>query len=784
MKFTVADLLDQLPPTGTLEIKKLEKILKLTTKADRQSLEFALQGLTRLGVVSKDESGEVSRGEDESLIEARLRCSSKGFCFALRDDGGDDIYIRDHQLNHAWNGDRVLVRVTREGGRRRSPEGGVQCILQRSTTSLLGHVERQEDNLLALPLDDRILATLQLSEKDAKYLNDDEQSSVVEVKIDRYPIAQFPAEAHVARPLPLNGGPSGDRDLLLTKANLQERPLPPRSALKSPNTKQRLDLTSQPVLLLRSWQVSDAPALPGVYVEPHAGGTRLWIHSPAVAERIGVGNNLDLWLRERSEALCLGEVWHPLLSPAVSKSASFEVDEATEAVTVCLDLTADGELIDWQFSLSTIRPVAEIQPKALEALAARKPKARTIPAALKSLKDHLEQLKTLIFCAKSLHLGEQKNGSIELDLPVPNLESLADLRWVTPDSNRHQWSLPLNEEDPQSILSPMLRIANRAWAEHIKLLKLPGLIIEPGLIEASTLNDVAKAAIAIDLPLELDEEGSPSASELSIAFSKTSCRRVLEQQLSNALPDPILKLANIDNEEEQHVEELDTEKSCSTSLTSQAPWCCPTLHYIDLVNQQILVTLLNDGKTRPNVRHKEKVDLGQRQCWEKITWPLFSASQNESLQNQCNGNLIQRLNTRRRQVQDLRHDLIAMVQARAAESKVGQTLEGIISGVQSYGFFVEISPSMIEGLVHVSSLNDDWYEYRSRQNRLVGRKNRKVYQLGDAVSIKLIKVDVLRNQIDLEINGTISNDQNDLKDNNTDEATNSSSDQSVSIDEV
>ena len=59
MKFTVADLLDQLPRTGTLEIKKLEKILKLTTKADRQSLEFALQGLTRLGVVSKDESGEV-----------------------------------------------------------------------------------------------------------------------------------------------------------------------------------------------------------------------------------------------------------------------------------------------------------------------------------------------------------------------------------------------------------------------------------------------------------------------------------------------------------------------------------------------------------------------------------------------------------------------------------------------------------------------------------------------------------------------------------------------------
>ena len=57
----------------------------------------------------------------------------------------------------------------------------------------------------------------------------------------------------------------------------------------------------------------------------------------------------------------------------------------------------------------------------------------------------------------------------------------------------------------------------------------------------------------------------------------------------------------------------------------------------------------------------------------------------------------------------------------------------------------------VEGLVHVSSLNDDWYEYRSRQNRLVGRKNRRVYQLGDPVQVRVIKVDVLRNQIDLEV---------------------------------
>ena len=144
MKFSVADLLDHLPLTGSLETGKLEKILRLSNRAEKQHLTLALQSLAKLGVLELAGEDEVSRCQDESLIEARLRCSSKGFCFAIREDGGEDIYVRDHQLNHAWNGDRVLVRITREGGRRRSPEGGVQCILERNTTSLLAQLEKQD----------------------------------------------------------------------------------------------------------------------------------------------------------------------------------------------------------------------------------------------------------------------------------------------------------------------------------------------------------------------------------------------------------------------------------------------------------------------------------------------------------------------------------------------------------------------------------------------------------------------------------------------------------------
>ena len=749
MKFTVADLLDQLSTEHPSEPDQLAKILKLSNKTDKASLELAVSSLVKIGVIEQTSEGGLTRPQENDLIDARLRCSSKGFCFAIRDDGGEDIYIRDHQLNHAWNGDRVLVRVTREGGRRRSPEGGVQCILERATQSLLAQVEQQSEQLLASPLDDRVLAGIELPAEDLKHLPGDEVSSVVEVRIDRYPVAQHAAAGHVVRSLPLNGGPAADRDLLLTKAGLQDRPPAPRSAGKTPAAKGRVDFTAQPSLLLKGWSQEDAPGLPAVHVEAKDGGCRLWVHVPSVAERIGMGNSLDACLRDRSEALCLGEIWQPLLTPTLNKATTFSSGSEADAISVRLDIAANGEVSDWEFMLSSVRPVAAVSTDQLIALAERKPKARSIPAVLKPIKDQLGQLETLRFCSSLLLEHERSCGAVQLDLRPPQLEALGDLRSADPSGLRHRWIDAFNPVDPHALLQPLLRAADRAWTAQRLDLQLPGITIAADEPDGSVLTDVAKTAIALDLPLELDDDGCPSASELIQVFRESSQRRVLEQQLSHALP-PLNFMASTGTP--PSAEETDAEGVAPTTPNSSiTPWTCATQHYAHLANQLIIVALLSDAKDRPSVRHKTRLKLGLKGAGADLTWPLFTASQDEKLYGLVNERTVQRLNTRRRQVLELEKDLLAMMQARSAQPLIGQQVEGRISGVQSYGFFVEVGESRVEGLVHVSSLNDDWYEYRSRQNRLVGRKNRQTYQLGDPVQVRLINVDVLRNQIDLEV---------------------------------
>jgi ribonuclease R len=741
MKFTVAALLDQLPADEPLALSKLEKGLGLTQKADKQQLTIALEALERLGLLNRSESG-MQRLSQPELVPARLRCSSKGFCFALREDGGEDIYIRDHQLNHAWNGDRVLVKVTREGGRRRSPEGMVQCILERQTPSMLAQVEQQEDGrLVATPLDDRLLTTVELPQGDATYI-DAEHASVVDVVIDRYPVGQLPPQGHVSRRLPVNGGESADLDLLLTKHRLLDRPAAPRGSLRAVEVADRLDLTAQPAVLLQPWQGKDAPALPALGVEEReAGGFILWVHSPAVAERLQSGSPLDLWLREQADALCVGRQWLPLLSSALCKAAAFKVGEVQAAVSAALEISADGELEHYRFCRTRIQPAAEVDGAALLALSERKPKSRTLAAPLKPLKEQLGQLERLLACCGALRQRRRAAGSLELDLQLPPIPSLGDLAAPDPSGPLDGWLVNLADSDPAALLREAVLTANRALGQHLAALDLPALFATNAPADSTDLNDVAKAALALEIPLSLSEEGNATAAELATAFAATDRSRALHQQLRAVLrpvllsgePGP-LAWAGVSGDGD-----------------AVAPWCCPALHYGDIWNQQLLVLLLSEGRDRPSPRHKVAVDLASDACHGQIDWALLSADRIESLRQAVSQGLVQRLNARRRFQAELQNDLLAMAQARQAEPLVGQVLPGVISGVQSYGFFVEVPPSMVEGLVHVSSLKDDWYEYRSRQNRLVGRKNRRTYMLGDSVEVEIEKVDALRHQIDLAV---------------------------------
>ena len=145
------------------------------------------------------------------------------------------------------------------------------------------------------------------------------------------------------------------------------------------------------------------------------------------------------------------------------------------------------------------------------------------------------------------------------------------------------------------------------------------------------------------------------------------------------------------------------------------------------------------------------INMMEKDSWKKVNWSLYNSSTFKFLKLIFNKRIIDKINEYKNKVRQYKSNMINIKKVRKAENFIGKEYSGLIMTVQSYGFFVEIPELYVEGLVHVSTLSNDWYEYRSRQNLLIGRKSKKSYKIGDVIDIKIIKVDILKYQIDLEL---------------------------------
>jgi len=168
------------------------------------------------------------------------------------------------------------------------------------------------------------------------------------------------------------------------------------------------------------------------------------------------------------------------------------------------------------------------------------------------------------------------------------------------------------------------------------------------------------------------------------------------------------------------------------------------------MNQYCIFNMIVNGK-KSKKNNINEINILESKSLNLVNWEIFNSSISRNIDTLFNKFVIDKLNEYKHKVNQYKSNMVSIKKVRKAEKLLGNIYSGFILSVQSYGFFVEISELNVEGLVHVSTLNNDWYEYRSRQNLLIGRKSKKSYKVGDAIEVKIIKVDILKYQIDLEL---------------------------------
>ncbi|MBE9101100.1 ribonuclease R family protein [Vacuolonema iberomarrocanum] len=764
MKFSIASLFSNFQDDKLVAPKVLEKKLECEDEDSIRRLHIALDALERIGLLVK-ERGKYKRVSEDDVVEGKLRCSSKGFCFAIQDEeGAEDIYVRESQLNTAWNGDRVLVRVTKEGSRRRSPEGEVRLILERSNSSVLARVKHLENKAYrAVPLDDRLLFELDLLPSDDPPL-DDAVEQLVHVEIVRYPLGQHLPVGRVAQVLGLNAQEASDINIVCCKHDLPRhfsdeviaaaKELPTK--LRKTDLKKRLDLRDVPTITIDGPDHPHSPAIDdAVSLEELKGGLwRLGIHIADVSYYVTPRSPIDQEAQKRGTSIFLGEVVIPMMPEQLHKICSLLPGEDRLAMSILVTLNADAEVQEYEIQPSVIQVNHALGYQQAQAIIKRDhPEVPTdSPYPLPSLEElkHLEPVFDLVDqlydISQAVSQQRQQRGAFDLNLPEsifpeehnPELGKFISNRFQYDDEGELGAMVVSSVLPARSIVTELMLLANQLIADHLKALQIPAIYRQHRTPDPEDVQELVKlvANMGIDYASEAEDEVHPrDYQNLTRRFAESESERVLTYLLLETL-----KPAVYSNTPGTHFG-LALENAY-THFTS------PLRRYPDLLIHRLLHTVFEHGRNRKTTRSKEKVNLHSSSCHDAISWTVLPPDLHEELTEQFDS-LVTPLTEQERLAQEAEDDLEGLKKAEYMQERTGETFHGIITGVQSYGFFVEIEELLVEGLVHVSSLKDDWYEFRSRQQKLVGRKNRQQFRLGDRVEVQVKSVDYYRQQIDL-----------------------------------
>ncbi len=737
MEFSISTLLNNFADDKLLAPKALEKKLDCQESDSVRQLQITLEALEKVGILSK-ERGKYKRLPEEGVVEGKLRCSSKGFCFAIQDqDDTEDIYIRESQLNTAWNGDRVLVKVTKEGRRRRSPEGEVRLILERSNPSVIARVKKTEaGEYRAVPLDDRLLFELVLQQEADGPDLEAAIDQLVHVEIVRYPLGQLSPLGRVTQVLGSDAQSAADTELVFCKYDLPRsfpedvleaaEALPKK--LRKADQKKRVTLQKIPTFTIRDHTPHSTQLDHAFSVEKLKGNKwRVGVHVTDLVYYLDTDSPIERQASQRSASIFLGDTVLPLFpETCIERIGALTAGKDHLTFSVLATLNAEGEILEFEIQPSVIHVDQHLAYEQVQDILEGE------STQDQSLVEAIGLFQTV---SEILQKQRYERGGFDLYLsasPPQIIGDEGDLGAVIlpPPTKTH------------SLVADLLILANQLVLSHLQALAVPGVYQIQAPPEAQDLQDLLKLADNIQLSLSLQQEDTVQPQDFqtfSQTFQSSEMSAILFELLQttlkpvqySAVSGPHFGLALVHN---------------------YGHFTSPLNRYSDLLNQHILHAVLTEGRDRRTSRAKERVDLNHSSCHGQISWNVLPPETQRHLEALIT-NAIPHLNEQSELARQACQDLTGLQKTKQMQTHTGEVLQGIITGIQSYGFFVRIETLMVEGLVHVSSLKDDWYEYRSRQQTLVGRKNRCQYRLGDRVDVEVKSVDYYRQQIDLIVVG-------------------------------
>jgi len=711
MKYTNKQIIELIKTrTGKpMLVRELMRQLRLKAE-DRHELKKVLNDLALSGEIIKTRGNRFGLPEKMDLETGIFQAHPQGFGFVIPEKKGKtDVYISARSKLDAMDGDKVVVRVTPAEGRRKisgKREGMIIRILERSRTKIVGTYELPDPKTggygFVTPFDPRLTQALVVSREQA---GGAEPGDIVSAEIIAYPMSGRPPEGRIVRVIGKTGEPGIDSELIIEQYELpvEFSPAVLREAEDIPQQvspamrKNRRDLRDLPTVTIDGEKARDFDD--AISIEKIKAGYRLWVHIADVAHYVKEGSFLDEDAYQRGTSVYFPDRVIPMLPEALSNgicSLNPNVDRLT--LTCEMDVSPQGEVLRYDIYESIINSNERMTYTAVrEILVDRDPAQRKRYAALLGEFGLMEELMGILRAKRA------KRGSIDFDLPEPQI--VLDLQGRMTDIIRAERNMA------HQVIEEFMLAANETVAGHIEDKEAPFVYRIHEEPDEEKLADLVDFLATLGISLPAGKKIKPLHLQKALAKAKGTP----EETLINTVLLRTMKQARYSHENVGH---FGLAAETYTHFTS------PIRRYPDLIVHRILKA---DIKGR----------LADPAYTEKLAATLPEAA------THCS--------QRERKSMEAERDVITMLKLRFMEDKVGDVFDGIITGVAQFGFFVQLRESFVEGLVHVSTLAGDYYHYVEKLHCLRGERKKSVYRIGDAVKVRVDRVDTVRKRIDFSL---------------------------------
>ena len=678
---------------------KFNEILS-DTGANKNELSAALDEMIASYELLRTKKGTYALPEQLGYVVGTMQRKERGFGFLIPDEGDEDVFIPASEMNGAFGGDRVMASFSHKSPKDKRKEGMVLRILERGRTELVGTFDEIHSGGFLVP-ENKSWGSDVFIPREKK--NGAKSGDKVVVKITKYEVER-------------GRNPIGEVTEVLGSSDdigvdilciIKEKGIPTEfdkntlaqaehvGKISQADLADRLDLTGDVVVTIDGADAKDLDDAISIAKTP-AGNYLLGVHIADVSNYVKPGTALDDEAYDRATSVYFVDRVIPMLPESISNGICSLSEGVLRLTMSCfMEIDSRGKVVSYDIKKSYIKSTARLTYDEVNAIYDEDSAAI---AKRKNIFNHLHEMKNL---AEILTAARYRRGALELDIDEAHIQ--------------------VNEEGIPVSVSPRTRgishrmieqfmlAANETVARHVAEMELPFMYRVHAQPDPEKLKEFLRFShnLGFHIKGSSDDVRPKQLQEILDAADGKPEENVLNMIMLRTMQKAVYSSNNIGH--------FGLASECYCHFTS------PIRRYPDLIVHRVLKGIVEGKIFGGYIEHfGNKATEIARHCSERERRAMLAE----------------------RDVDDLK-------MTEYMSQHVGEVFDAVISGVTDFGIFAQLS-STIEGLIRMTSLDDDFYVYEEQGYQLRGQRHGKVYKLGQNIKVRCIKADIAMRNIDFE----------------------------------